>query len=58
LQIQFTAIQALGLIGDERAIPALEALAKSDRLPSFGRNVINFTIVRIRNANKPEGKKD
>jgi HEAT repeat protein len=58
LQIQFTAIQALGSIGDARAIPALEAMAKSDRLPSFGRNVINFTIGRIRSANKPGDKKD
>ena len=58
LQIQFTAIQALGSIGDARAIPALEAMAKSDRLPSFGRNVINFTIGRIRSANKTGEKKD
>ena len=58
LQIQFTAIQALGSLGDERAIPHLEALVKADRLPSFGRNVINFTISRIRSANKPEEKKD
>jgi hypothetical protein len=33
-------------------------MAKADTLPSFGRSVINFTISRIRNANKPEGKKD
>jgi HEAT repeat protein len=58
LQIQFTAIQALGQIGDARAIPALETLAKTDSLPAFGRNVIAFTINRIRNASKQEGKKD
>jgi serine/threonine-protein kinase len=58
LQIQFTAIQALGSLGDARAIPALEVMAKSDRLPSFGRNVINFTIGRIRSANKTGDKKD
>lgn len=58
LQIRFTAVQALGLLGDARAIPALEAMAKTGDLPNFAQNVIMFTIARIRNANKPEGKKD
>ena len=35
LQIQFTAIQALGSIGDARAIPALEALAKERQAAQF-----------------------
>ena len=58
VQIQFTAVQALGLIEDARAIPALEAMVKADGLPDYGRSVINFTINRIRNANRPQGKKD
>ncbi len=57
LQIRFAAIQALGLLGDERAIPALEALAKTGDLPSFANNVIMFTITRIRKAHNPEEKK-
>jgi aminopeptidase N len=58
LQIRFAAVQALGMLGDARAIPALEALAKTGELPSFANNVIMFTITRIRSANKPEEKKD
>ena len=58
LQIRFSAVQALGLLGDARAIPALEALAKTGEMPSFAQNIIMFTIARIRNATKPEGKKD
>jgi aminopeptidase N len=58
VQIQFTAIQALGQIGDARAIPTLEALVKTGNLPFYGKSVVNFTINRIRNANKPAEKKD
>ena len=57
LQIRFSAVQALGLLGDARAIPALEEMARAGDLPSFAQNVIMFTIARIRNASKQEEKK-
>ncbi len=58
LQVRFTAIQAIQAMGDPRAIPALEKLAKSDDLPSFARGFIMNVINQLKNPKKAEEKKN
>ena len=57
-QTRFNALQALGKLGDPRAIPALEKLAKSSDIPPFAKQVIAGAINQIRNQTKEEPKKD
>jgi aminopeptidase N len=52
LQIRFTVIQALGALGDARAIPILEEAAKSPEFPGFFKRVINSVIAQIKNSTK------
>jgi len=54
LQAKFGALQALGKLGDPRAIPALEELAKSPDIPPFGKQMIAGTINQL----KKEGQKE
>jgi HEAT repeat protein len=50
LQTRFNAIEALAKLGDQRAIPALEELARSSDFPAFGKGVIAGAIEKIRKA--------
>jgi aminopeptidase N len=54
--IKAGALQAMMALGDVRAIPALEELAKQPGLPPFALQFINGAINQIRNANKPGEK--
>ena len=56
-QARFAAVQALAKLGDQRAIPALEELAKSTDLPAFAKQIITGAINQIKNAKK-EGQKE
>jgi HEAT repeat protein len=51
-QARFAAVQALAKLGDQRAIPALEELAKSSDLPAFGKQIITGAINQIKNTKK------
>jgi aminopeptidase N len=57
LQTRFNAVQALGKLGDQRAIPALEELAKSSDIPAFAKQIIAGAINQIKNPKK-EGQKE
>jgi aminopeptidase N len=52
LQIRIAAIESLGALGDAQAITALEVLAKTEDLPGPVKTIVNFTILRLKNANK------
>jgi aminopeptidase N len=54
LQIKFNAVQALIALGDPRAIPAIEELAKSPGLPAFANPFITNAINQLKN---PQGEK-
>ena len=58
LSVRFAAVQALGQLGDPRAVPALEELAKSSDLPAFARHVIAGAINQIKKSKLPEEKKN
>ncbi|MEW6127790.1 MAG: M1 family aminopeptidase [Acidobacteriota bacterium] len=49
-QIKFTALQALITLGDARAIPAIEELAKSPGLPPFANQFITNAINQLKAA--------
>ena len=51
IQVRFAAIQALGTLGDARAIPMLEEAAKSPGIPDF-KPAVNAAIEQIRNSKK------
>ncbi|HVG20486.1 MAG TPA: M1 family aminopeptidase [Blastocatellia bacterium] len=51
-QARLFAIQALGTLGDARAIPALEEAAKSQNFPGPFKQVVDAVIVLIKNRNK------
>ncbi len=53
IQARITAIQALVALGDARAIPMLEELAKSSELPDAIKQIINSGIGRMKNPQKP-----
>jgi HEAT repeat protein len=57
LQTRFNALHAIGKLGDQRAIPALEELAKSSDIPAFGKQIITGAINQIKNPKK-EGQKE
>lgn len=58
-QLGFGAAQALGALGDRRALPALEEAARTPGLPSFARSIITNAINRIKKAEeRPEEKKE
>jgi HEAT repeat protein len=57
-QARLAAVQALGKLGDQRAIPALEELKKSSDLPAFAKQIITGAINQINNAKPQEGKKE
>jgi aminopeptidase N len=57
MQLGFAGVQALGALGDARAIPALEEAMKSGNLPSFAKQALNGAINRIRKANEAGGEK-
>lgn len=52
MQIRLAAIQALGTLGEARAIPALEEAAKSPEFPAFFKPVIDAAIEKIKNTKK------
>lgn len=52
LNVRVAALQALSTLGDARAIPALEDLAKTGDLPDLVKQWLNYTLARIRSANK------
>ena len=54
LQIKFSALQALMVLSDPRAIPAIEALAKTPGLPAFATQFITSAINQLKN---PQGEK-
>jgi HEAT repeat protein len=54
LNVRFNAVQALGQLGDPRAIPALEEAAKSSDIPAFARQIITGAINQIKNAKPKE----
>ena len=56
LQTRFNAVQALGKLGDQRAIPALEELAKSSDIPAFAKQIIAGAITQIKNPKKEDQK--
>ncbi len=58
LQTRFNAVQALATLGDQRAIPALEELAKAADIPAFARQIIAGAINQIKNPKKEEQKKN
>ena len=58
LQIRFNALQALGKLGDQRAIPALEEFAKSPDIPPFAQQFIVGAINQLKNAKPPEERKN
>ncbi|HEX8088751.1 MAG TPA: M1 family aminopeptidase, partial [Blastocatellia bacterium] len=51
-QARYFAIQALGTLGDARAIPALEEAAKSPELSGVFRQAINAAIAQIKNPKR------
>src|SRR5262249_18834975 len=57
-QIKFSALQALGKLGDPRAIPALEELRNSPEVPPFAKQFITNTINQLKSAKVPEEKKE
>ncbi|HKP86382.1 MAG TPA: M1 family aminopeptidase [Blastocatellia bacterium] len=58
LQARFNAVQALVMLGDARAIPVLEELAKSPELSAQFKQAINNAIEKIKNPQKPEEKEN
>ena len=50
--VRIGAAGALGQLGDARAIPVLEELAKAGDLPSYASQMIAFVINRIKAASK------
>ncbi len=56
-QARFASVQALAKLGDQRAIPALEELARSSDIPAFAKQIIAGAINQIKNAQK-EGQKE
>jgi aminopeptidase N len=56
LSVRFNAVQALGQLGDPRAIPALEEMAKSSDNSAFKLTILG-AVYQIRNAKK-EGQKE
>ena len=58
LQIRFNTVQALGKLGDQRAIPALEELAKSSDIPAFAKQIIAGAITQIKNPKKEDQKEN
>jgi aminopeptidase N len=58
LQIRFNALQSLGKLGDQRAVPALEELAKTPDLPPFAKPFIAGIINQLKNAKPAEEKKN
>lgn len=58
LTIKLNALPALAALGDPRAIPALEEMAKSPDTPGFAKPMIAATINQIKNAKKQEEKKE
>ncbi|MFY9574619.1 MAG: HEAT repeat domain-containing protein, partial [Blastocatellia bacterium] len=58
LQIRFGAVQALGKLGDPRAIPSLEEMAKSPDIPAFAKQIIAGAIRQIRDSKPQEEKKE
>lgn len=57
LQIKFNALQSLGKLGDQRAIPALEEFAKAPDLPPFAKQFVGGIINQLKNAKPPDEKK-
>jgi aminopeptidase N len=57
-QVRVGAVQALGLLGDPRAIPVLEEVAKSKDISGLLRQAVNAAINSIKNPAKPDEKKD
>jgi aminopeptidase N len=57
-QIRLSAIQALGALGDARAIPLLEETASSPDLPAIIKKIINAAIDRMKNPAKKEEHED
>jgi HEAT repeat protein len=55
-QLVFNALQALGGLGDPRALPALDELVKRTDLPGFAKPLITATINRIKKAADAGGK--
>ena len=58
LQTRFNAVQALGKLGDQRAIPSLEELAKSSDILAFAKQIIAAAITQIKNVKPQEEKKN
>jgi aminopeptidase N len=56
-QISFSAVRALGALGDQRAIPALEEFAKRPDLPPYAKPMITMTVNRLKNAAKQNQEK-
>lgn len=56
--VRFSAVQALGQLGDPKAIPALEELAKSSDIPAFARQIVSGAIYQIRNEKPRDEKKN
>jgi len=52
MQEKFNAVQALSKLGDQRAIPVLEELAKSSDVSASGKAMITGAIEKIRNSGK------
>ncbi len=50
LQIKFSALQALMILSDPRAIPAIEELAKTPGLPAFANQFITNAINQLKTA--------
>jgi aminopeptidase N len=57
-QVRLSAIQALGRLGDPRAVAVLEEAAKSKDISGLFRQAINAAINNIKNPAKPEEKKN
>jgi len=57
-QARFNAAEALGNLGDQRAIPELEEVAKSPDIPTFGKAIITAAIERIRNGGAQKTEKE
>jgi len=57
-QARFNAVQALAKLGDQRAIPVLEELAKSSDIPAFAKQIIVGAINQIKNAKPKEAQKE
>ncbi|HXG93591.1 MAG TPA: DUF3458 domain-containing protein [Blastocatellia bacterium] len=56
LQVRLAAAQALGTLGDAKAIPLLEELSKAADVPEFLRRQIAQIIEQIKNPKKDEKK--